>query len=499
MRPAAATRGIGVVLALVVVLVLGIPALLGWIPLPVTDDRSGVPAGTLVVVQPVDAAAPAETGDVVTVVTSSGALTTRAVQSTDAASLTLSAGGSTTTRVDRTHLRAVERYQLPLLGHVVGALPAAQRPWWARLLGLAFLAWAAAELWSFAKRRRATPTDDDQLALGAAPAPRAITSARTPARSTTSTEVATPSQALAAQAPETPAPAAAPAPVRTPTPATPTTPMRPVFPDAAAPVHVPPASRAGGARAAAARAYGRAGTGGAAAVDPAADPLLAPLSGTRQLDDLVSPVPAVDPALEHLPTRRERARARRSSPWSRMSDAAASAIGAVVMATRTFDRRHEDPAEASGKHRNRMPATSIDVHPEDVPRAETPPTRSASAPTTGALPTSATLPTPGAATTRSAGATTPPLDTATSPAAPHSTGVDETNLWAERAPKAEVERAALIQDFEARRAAAEATLLHGLPRGPQISPVDRLLGERETGRTTREPGAAAAETDGESR
>ena len=29
--------------------------------------------------------------------------------------------------------------------------------------------------------------------------------------------------------------------------------------------------------------------------------------------------------------------------------------------------------------------------------------------------------------------------------------------------------------------------------------VDRLLGERETGRTTREPGAAAAETDGETR
>jgi len=58
-----------------------------------------------------------------------------------------------------------------------------------------------------------------------------------------------------------------------------------------------------------------------------------------------------------------------------------------------------------------------------------------------------------------------------------------------------VRRAALIQDFEARRAAAEAAFLHAIPRRELLSPAERAVAERErtkddsTGRSSERPGA----------
>uniref|UniRef100_UPI0011443B07 hypothetical protein n=1 Tax=Mobilicoccus massiliensis TaxID=1522310 RepID=UPI0011443B07 len=142
---------VGVVFAFVVVLVLGVPALLGWVPLPVDDDASGVPAGSLVVLAPTSGAAGDRpnltSGDAVALTTDSGRLVVRTITAATPEALDVSAVGGGTARVPTDHLRAVERYRIPAAGHLVAAVPPDARPLWGRILGGLLLVWAAAEVW----------------------------------------------------------------------------------------------------------------------------------------------------------------------------------------------------------------------------------------------------------------------------------------------------------------------------------------------------------------
>lgn len=361
-------------LALAVVVVLGPPAVLGWVPLAVDDPASGVPSGSLSVVAPVAAGAPQaaaslSSGDVVTLADGGDGLVTRTVTSVADSTLTLATQDGSTTQVPADRLRAVEKYRLPVLGHVVQALAPA-RPWAGRLIGIAFLLWGAADIWRAVTGRRRGRHESrvDERALARALQPRALT--------------ATPATSEAMRTPQ--------------------------------------------------------------------------------------------------PTRRSRSRSRKTGPWQRFVDAAAGAVGAVVMAARTLDHRHEaidsdsgaaDRADGSGRHRSPGPATTVSPRRRGRGRSPAP---------------EVTLSRPETPSPAAAGASVPPSgelgtsrpDRTGSTRASERGGSDD--LWAPRASMDEVAHAARVQEFESRRVAAEASMT--LDTDEQPSPVDRLLVEKENAR-----------------
>lgn len=426
-------RLVGAVLAVVFVLVLGLPALLGWVPLPIVDDDSTIPRGTLMVAEPVDPTHDVGSGDVVTILTDSGRLVTRDVAGVEGSTLTLSAGGESTVQVERERLRATERYGIPLLGHVAEAVPAAHRPWWGRGLGVLFLAWAAAEVWSALRARRS-----------GAEGPAAI---------------AAPSRRLKI--------------TRGPT-------------------------RAGGARSTARAGRVRAAYAASDLTDDDDSATEGPQDAMPGVADGVAPAGAAFEDAgseisggvpgEALPTRRSRARARQRTPWDRVVEVAASAVGAVVLAARSVDRRHEDPvedaeAESGGRHRSAAPATSVEPRRRSTRRRR------------AALATGATS-RPEKASERAAvppeSVEAPPFEArpAGSPAEASRTGSTAASsgrhFWAQRASKEEVARAVRVQEFEAKRAAAE-TAMKLETDDADLSPIDRLIAEREAGSGGKRP------------
>ncbi|WP_141397261.1 hypothetical protein [Mobilicoccus massiliensis] len=214
-------------------------------------------------------------------------------------------------------------------------------------------------------------------------------------------------------------------------------------------------------------------------------------SGIATEDDL-STVRQDDPSAprqddpSELPTRRARSRERRRRPWHRITDAAAAAVGTVVLAARTLDHRQEDPEDASGRgrHRSPLPATPIEVTRASRRRRR----GSAAATSTETTPSSTTAPTtPLSPAVDGQNASPDDVPTPVDPddlgrrTGPPTPSSEEDNPWRRRASHAEVRRAALIQDFEARRAAAEAAMRLELDRARLLSPAERLAAERDSG------------------
>ncbi len=209
-------------------------------------------------------------------------------------------------------------------------------------------------------------------------------------------------------------------------------------------------------------------------------------------------------------TRRARAAARRRRrPWARLTGLAASAVGTVVLAARTLDHASEDPESdrrGGGRHRGPLPTRTITnpPHPpspdsthEDDPGADGDDLRGD---TTSRVrrPTGGTLGgTPVTTVRRAARSGTRGGDAGIGGTAGSAREAREDGRDPWRAPPSpeEVRRAALIQDFEARRAAAEAAFLHAIPRRELLSPAERAVAERErtkgdtTGRSSERPGA----------
>lgn len=160
-------RGVLRVLPVAIALALVVPALLvprlfGWVGLPMTSTalEPGIPAGSLVIVDPVSAqdrdTLTMRVGDVATFTPQVGseAVVTRRITAiepeTGGRRLDLAPGQRTsademTAQVDQ--VRAIARYHIPLLGKVIGLAPPAHRPWWARSFAFACLAYAGWELW----------------------------------------------------------------------------------------------------------------------------------------------------------------------------------------------------------------------------------------------------------------------------------------------------------------------------------------------------------------
>lgn len=527
-RALAVARAVAATLALLLLLVFGPPAVLGWVPLPVGEAIPGVRAGTLLIVDPVESPATPAEGDVVAVLTGTDRLALRTVTSASDGSVTVaSADGTSTTGPDR--IRAVERYRLPGVGALYGAAPAPHRAWWARGLGALMLLWCFLEVWDARRcggrharpggtRRWGRRTGSRDLATRGGPAGATATSAlatRTDGGTSShpdgdragAVDLGTLQSAPAPRPRRAVAAAYAVTDAENPGVGTSAVDADPAADDSrfAGPslpgaLPTPPAARSPTTgRATSNPAITSSGTTNPAATNP-----------TTTNPGATNPA-TTNPATpeEALPTRRARAEARRHRrPWHRMTDAAASAVGAVVLAARALDRRTEDPEDADagggGRHRSPLPTRTVDP----TPAARTTTTPTSATPTSAALPPGGdptSSPAPGgtqasarsrrngASTTptgpadgrsapaprRSAGATPGPDRQAATPGA-SSAGPDGTrDLWRRRASREELRRAALIQDFEARRAAAEAAFRHELAQRALTSPAERLVAERE--------------------
>ncbi|GAB49875.1 hypothetical protein MOPEL_135_01130 [Mobilicoccus pelagius NBRC 104925] len=570
-RIVTAARAVAATLAVVAVLVLGPPAMLGWVPLPVTTDLPGARAGDLVVVDPVETADvdTPERGDVVAVLTSTDRLALRTVESTSGPTLAVaSAEGVVSTTPDR--VRAVERYRLPVVGAAYGAGSPTQRMWWGRGLGAFAALWAGLEIWDGMRgsgRDERAPRRSRWRRWSGSRRDEGASSAPTPrgAPAPDATHLCATSRGAASGTTDTPSTAAATAPPHVG--ATPPTSRRGTPGAPAAARAVTPASPHRRLTAAyrlgsiTSRADVHVSGGRGVSVGTSLPPL--PLPPTPDTDDrerasigsdldipgghpqrrpgtdLDVPVVSVDLTSREFPTRRELARARRRRrPWDRVTEAAASAVGAVVLAARALDRRAEDPeddAGGGGRHRSPLPARTIDApdradtaprpalkagptrpRPDEAPLTGSPADLAAGPSTTTGddRATSPTTPRSRAAMRRTrpparaagaASSTTPTGPTTETPhAAPraarrgtpedtsavagHTAGdtaparADDTEtrrLWRPRASAEEARRVALVQDFEARRAAAEAAFRHELARRELTSPAERLIAERE--------------------
>lgn len=168
MRLASVARGLGVAVALLLVLVFGVPAVAGWVPVAVSDSSAGAPAGTLVVSHRLQGTPELKAGEVVTAELGDGRFITRPVRSVDAEVVTLGQGDADAVQVAADRVRSAEVYRVPLAGHLVGLIAPQFRTLVGRLLALAFLAWAAVEIWELAARARRVDIDLDG-ALAAAP------------------------------------------------------------------------------------------------------------------------------------------------------------------------------------------------------------------------------------------------------------------------------------------------------------------------------------------
>ncbi|MDO5628325.1 MAG: hypothetical protein Q4G43_08405 [Mobilicoccus sp.] len=357
-------RIVGVVLAALFVALVGLPALLGWVAVPAGEGDAGPPAGSLVVLEP--GARDVAVADVVAVAPGPGRVVLRQVQSIEGSTVTTVGPHGVPTQVDQGEIGAVAMYHVPVVGHVVAAIPVAQRPWWARAGAVAFLAWAAAELWSTRRPRDAEVVEDE------------------PAR------------------------------------------PRRVGPT------LPSASRRHALSARSSR-------------------LEASAEGADRETETTTAHPTPTSSGGAYPTRRSRARARRG-PFDAVTGLLAGAVGAVVLAARSVDRRSDatDASEVSGerggRHRAAGPASSVEPSAEDR--------RSSRARRARRSERSERLERPEQA------------------ASPEPAPAPETS-WHQRPSTQEVAAAARVQDFEARRAAATAAFTHDVPLPRQAPPTPR--------------------------
>ncbi|WP_168582550.1 S24/S26 family peptidase [Gephyromycinifex aptenodytis] len=166
-------RAIVSTVALIVLIPLVLmPALAGWVVLPITSSalEPQIRAGSVVVVDPIDpqaeGAPSVQVGDVVTFTPQLGSseLATRRVasiaDSPDGRRLTFAPGGRSSAdelSAQAGQVRALARYHLPYAGTVLSWVPPTHRPWWARALGILALSYAAWQLW---RRREELPNPE---------------------------------------------------------------------------------------------------------------------------------------------------------------------------------------------------------------------------------------------------------------------------------------------------------------------------------------------------